>query len=377
MNEDGAVRNDQSGAKKVFIYFVLAFLVVGLIGGTFFWHGAKVYYINKLFSKPTIPVMTISAEKAKKQSLSHYLSAVGTVIANKGVTVTPRVAGMVTGVSFRSGDHVKSGQVLVQLDDAIDQRVLAYDLIQLKLDQLAFERNLKVAQKTQSVSKKDLDNARGVYEQQKNKVQQDRLNIAYKKIRAPFSGKLGLRQVNIGQFVQAGASLVTLQDLKKVNVDFNLPQNQLSLIKVGQKVTLSTTAFPGQAFMGTVQAVSPKLDLETRTIKVRASFDNKKMLLLPGQFVSLRVMLPARIGVVTVPMTALSYTLYGDSVYRIKASKVSGKSVLTATTVPVKVGVRRGNVVEIKKGINAGDLVVISGQIKLYNGSHVKINNLK
>lgn len=370
-----------STGRKVVIYFFLFLLIVVLIGGTLGLDTFKKIMIKKIFSKPMIPVVTISTTKASSQNWTHSLPAVGTVAASEGVSVTPRVSGIVTSVFFHSGDQVKAGQILVQLDDSLDKRVLASDLVQLNLDKLSFQRNLKVAQRTGSVSKKDLDIAKGTLEQQRNKVAQDQLNIEFKKIRAPFAGKLGIRQVNKGQFLQAGSEVATLQNLDKVNVDFNLAQDTLSKVFKGQEVILTTSSYPGQSFTGKVTAVSPKLEQETRTLKVRATFNNEKHRLLPGQFVNLALQLPVKRNVITVPLTAIAFTLYGDTVYVVESSnnadkKGNSKKVLIAVSKQVVVGARKGNLAVIKSGINAGDEVVISGQLKLHNGSHVKINNL-
>ena len=376
-----AAQKKSSTGRKVVIYFFLFLLIVVLIGGTLGLDAFKEFMIKKIFSKPMIPVVTISTTKASSQNWTHSLPAVGTVTASEGVSVTPRVSGIVTSVFFHSGDQVKAGQILVQLDDSLDKRVLASDLVQLNLDKLSFQRNLKVAQRTGSVSKKDLDIAKGTLEQQRNKVAQDKLNIEFKKIRAPFAGKLGIRQVNKGQFLQAGSEVATLQNLDKVNVDFNLAQDTLSKVFKGQEVTLTTSSYPGQSFIGKVTAVSPKLEQETRTLKVRATFNNEKHRLLPGQFVNLALKLPVKRNVITVPLTAIAFTLYGDTVYVVESSNNAGKKgnskkVSIAVSKQVVVGARKGNLAVIKSGIKAGDDVVISGQLKLHNGSHVKINNL-
>ena len=358
------------------VYFFLAFIVIILFGGTFAYDGMKVYFVKKFFSKPMVRVVTISTTKVTQQDWQPYLHAIGTVVANKGVDVSPRTAGVVSKILFKSGQWVKQGQQLLQLDDATDLQILASDLVTLRIDQRAYQRKLEIAQRTPSVSQSDLESSKATVDIQRNKVAQDRLNIVHKKVLAPFAGKLGIRQVDLGQYLQPGTDVVTLQDLRLVHVDFNLSQEDVAKVHQNQKVELNSTAYPDQKFIGSIKAISPQLDANTRTVKIRATFNNPKSLLLPGQFAVLNVFLPLEKKVLTVPMTAITFTLYGNTVYVVDSKKTDGKSQLIARTVPVKVGQRRGNIAVIEQGLKLSDQVVISGQLKLHDGSEIQINNL-
>ena len=304
------------------------------------------------------------------------MSAVGSLRAERGADLSAEVDGTVATVQFRSGDSVKAGQALVGLRAADD---LAH-LESLKANAALAEINYKrdTAQfEAEAISQAVLDTDAATLRSAKAQVAEQQALVAKKLVRAPFAGQMGIRAVDVGQYLAAGTKIVTLQQLDPIFVDFALPQQSLSQIRVGQKANVTSDAFPGQTFGGEISALEPQVDTDTRNVRIRATLKNPEHRLLPGMYASVRVEVGAPVRYLTLPQTAVAYNPYGATVYVVvpQSPAPAAGPVLVAKQVFVTTGVTRGDQVAILKGINAGDEVVTSGQIKLRNGALITVNN--
>ena len=351
-------------------------IFIGIFIATFIFYGIKVFMVSWYMSHYQEPPTTVSTTKAELKTWNPFLSAVGSLKASNGVDVNSEVSGQILAIDFQSGEHVKQGDLLVQLNDSVDQQTLLRDEAKLRFDKIDFERKESLL-KENAVARSAVDAAKAAYLQSSAAVESDKVMIAQKKIRAPFSGKIGIRQVNVGQYITTGTGIVTLQALDPMYVDFSLPEQELPNVKNGQDINLKVDAYPNKLFQGKIMAISSLIDINTRSIAIRAILPNQNETLYPGLFAEVEVILPELKDVITVPQTAVSYSLYGDSIYVIeeKGKDKKGKPELIAMQKYVKIGERRDNVIAIVSGINVGDTIVTSGQIKLHPGAHVLINN--
>ncbi|EKD76970.1 MAG: hypothetical protein ACD_42C00517G0001 [uncultured bacterium] len=343
---------------------------------TFIFYGVKLLLIQWYTAHYQEPPVTVSAQAATLETWHPMLTTVGTLKASNGVNVNSEVNGQVLSLHFQSGDHVQKGNLLVQLNDDVDQQTLQRDQAKLHADELDFQRK-EILLKQNAVSESALDAARASYLQSKAAVASDNVMIEKKKIRAPFAGKIGIRQVDIGQYITSGTSIVTLQALDPMFVDFSLPEQDLPRIQNGQTITVKVDAYPNRTFEGKIIAINSLIDVNTRSIAVRASIPNSNEILYPGLFANVDVVLPELQKVITVPQSAITYSLYGDSAYVVeqKSKDKKGNSILIAVQKFVTVGERRNNIASIVQGIAVGDSVVTSGQLKLHPNAQVIINN--
>jgi membrane fusion protein (multidrug efflux system) len=364
-----------SGRWAILIYVVLAILAV--IGGV------KGYQVNQMiqgFKNQPAPVATVSTTKAELQDWNQSTLAVGTLRAVRGADLSFETAGIVDAIDFKSGDTAHEGQLLVQLRAAdevahLDSLKASADLAQTsyKRDQAQFE--------AQAVSQATLDSDAANLRSLQAQVLEQQAVVDKKSLHAPFAGQLGVRWVDDGQYVEAGTKIVTLQQLDPIDVDFFLPQQALAELGVGQKLTITADTFPDLSFDGTVSAIDPKVDADTRNVRVRGSLHNPQHKLLPGMFARVTVETGAPQHYLTLPSTAIAYNPYGATVFIVepkndKDNKTPGtKPQLVTRQVFVTTGPTRGDQVAILKGLKEGDEVVTTGQIKLRNGTAVAINN--
>lgn len=356
--------------------FSVAIIILLLIfGGTLTWYVVRTVMTKRYFANYEMPAVSVSTTTAKTKTWHPNIYSVGTLQAVNGVEVNSEVPGQVIKIYFKSGQYVKKGDQLILLDDAVDRQTLNNYQAQLHLDTVNHRRQLELY-KINATSKLKLDTAEAQMLQSQANVTSAQVNVMKKHIVAPFSGKLGIRQINLGQYLTAGQAIVLLQSLDPMFVNFDLPEQYLKLIHMGQEVRITTDALPGKVFVGKVSAVNSSVQIDTRSLSVQAEFTNKDLELYPGLFANVTLILPEKRNVITIPQTAVNYSLYGDSVYVVtKGKDKKGKSALIAQQKFVNVGERRGTVVEIKKGLNVGDTVVTAGQLKLHPGSRVIINN--
>jgi membrane fusion protein, multidrug efflux system len=360
--------------KRMIIMLVaVAVLLGGLVGFNFF----KGYMMQKYMASAPIPSSTVTSMKAQYQQWQPQLSAVGTLRAVRGVDVTSEVAGLVRSIEFKSGDEVKAGQVLAQLNADSDIAQLHSLEAAADLAATVYERD-KQQLEADVISKAQVDTDAGDLKSKRAQVAQQAALVEKKTIRAPFAGKTGISTVNPGQYLNPGDKLVTLQTIDPIYVDFNLPQQQLPMVAIGQKVALSADAYKGVSFDGRVNAINPKVDTNTRNVQIEATIPNAKRLLLPGMFATVKLSSGDEQRYLTLPQTSITYNPYGNTVFVVKASDKKddkGNAPLIAQQVFVTLGPTRGDQVAILKGVEAGTEVVTSGQTKLKNGSPIVINN--
>ncbi|BAN50423.1 efflux RND transporter periplasmic adaptor subunit [Metapseudomonas resinovorans] len=344
------------------------------------YKGFSIYKQVQQFSAPQPPI-SVSAEKATEQPWQSLLPAIGTLKAFQGVDLTVEASGTVQDVLFLSGEKVKLGQPLIQMDSDVERATLATAEAELSLARVEFERGRSLVSR-QNISKSEFDRLSSELQAATGKVAQLKALMDKKRIIAPFAGTIGIRQVDVGDFLSSGTIIATLQDLNTLFVDFFLPEQSAPLLAVGQKVRISVAAFPGEHFEGDIAALNPKVEEATRNLQVRAVLPNPDGKLLPGMFANLEVLLPGAQERVVVSESAITYTLYGNSVYVIGEKKNAegqpekgqdGQPQLVVERRFVETGERRDGKVVVLKGLTAGEQVVTSGQLKLDNGSHVAI----
>lgn len=360
-------------AKRMIIMIIALFLVFGAIFG---WNGLRSYFIKEFFATYQPPPVSVSTTIAKIQTWQPFIPTVGTLNAVNGVSISPEIAGKVVSINFKSGQVVVKGNLLVKIDDSVEQADLKNNQAELKLDALQFKR-IADLYKTKAASKSQLDEAQAKFTQAKAAVDKTQAIIAQKYIKAPFAGKIGIREVNVGQYVSPGQKLVTLQSLASLFVNFSLPEQDFNKLYVGQSIKLKIDTYPSQTFSGKINAINAEVEVATRNILVQALIPNKDNKLVPGMFANIKILLPEQKNLITVPQTAISYSLFGDSIFVIekKGKDKKGKPKLIVKRKFVKLGMRRNNSVAVLSGIKAGDEVVTSGQLKLQNNTHVVINN--
>ena len=357
-------------------------IVVGLlIGGVVGFNIFKGVMIQRFMASSPVPPATVSTTKADYQQWQPQLTAVGTLRAVRGVDVTTEIAGLVRSVDFKSGDEVKFGQVLTQLNADSDLAQLHSLEAAAELAATVYERD-KAQVEAEVLSQAQLDNDAADLKSKRAQVAQQVATLDKKTIRAPFAGKLGISTVNPGQYLNPGDKLVTLQTIDPIYVDFYFPQQQLPQVAIGQEVAVTADAYPGTTFIGKVNAINPKVDSSTRNVEIEATVPNAKRLLLPGMFAAVKLNSGGEQRYLTLPQTAITYNPYGDTVFVVKRAEgkdekkdEKAKPTLVAQQVFVTTGPTRGDQVAILTGVEAGTEVVTSGGVKLKNGTPLIINN--
>jgi membrane fusion protein (multidrug efflux system) len=349
---------------------VLVVLVLGLLLGAMF--GWKFYQAQKtaaLASMPPPPA-TVAAAEVQTETWQPYLEAVGSLVAIQGIQVTTEVAGKVSRIHFESGQPVEAGTLLLELDDSVDQAELEGIIAERRLAQLQYKRRDELLE-SKTISRSDVDEARLRLENAIAQLAAKQAVIAKKRITAPFSGWLGIRQVDLGEYLQPGAAIVPLDSLDPIYADFSLPEQHLDQLSIGQPVEITVQAFPGESFDGRISSMDPGIDPGSRSLRLRATLANPDGRLRPGMFAGVSTLLPQRPAVLTLPQTAITYNPYGDSVFVIQQGE-SGASVQRRQ---VETGGVRNGRVEIVQGLEAGERVVSAGQVKLRNGQSVVVDN--
>ena len=365
-----------SMTRTMTVRMIVMLIAVGILFGGVFGYGAlRSYFIAKFlagFGNQTQTVATITAEATPWQS---SLRSVGSVVAVNGANLSAEIAGIVDSLHFESGEDVPAGTLLVVLRPNNDPAVLAQLQAAAALDQITYDRDVKQFH-ADAISQAQVDTDRANLAAAAAQVQAQQALIAEKQIRAPFAGRLGIRQVDVGQYLPVGTQIVTLQQLNPLYVDFFLPQQALSQLSVGQTVQIGIDAFPGENFSAKISAIDAVVDSATRNIQVRATLPNDNLMLRPGMFATVNVGVGAPQDFVTLPATAISYNPYGDTVFVADhATDKLGKAELVARQVFVTTGDTRGDQVSILSGLKPGETVVTAGQLKLRNGALIAINN--
>lgn len=359
--------------RKIILAVVILLLITGGLVGI------KALQVNKLMQAGksfAVPPESVSSTTVRKLKWQETLIAIGSVVAVQGVTISPELAGTVREIAFESGAAVSKGDLLVRLDTTSEEAQLRAIEAQLDLARINLDREQKLHEQNM-VSQSDLDSAVATMKQTQANADQIRAIIEKKTIRAPFSGLAGIRQVNLGQYVDAGKPIVWLQTVTPVYADFSLPQQDLSRLSNGMPVRLHLDAYPDNNFAGTLTAINPGLDQSTRSINLRATFDNPNELLHPGMFARVEVLLPEEDDVLVIPATSVLRAPSGDSVYVIEPQPgdENGKAGEKVRQQLVRLGAERGDYVAVQSGLKPGERIVSSGQFKLRTGMAVVEKN--
>ncbi len=349
-------------------------LVVALVGGLGAVKGFQIKTLIASAKSMGTPPETVSTFVAREETWQDTLNAVGSVSAVQGVTITPEIPGLVREITFEPGAVVAKGDVLVRLDVSLEQAQLRAVEAQLELARINLERERKLLE-DKLIPQSEFDTAEATMKQYQANADSIRTTIEKKSIRAPFAGRLGVRLINVGQNLEAGKPIVSLQSLTPVFGDFSLPQQELAKLKTGLRVRLSTDSYPGRGFEGSLTTISPDLDPSTRSIGLQATFENPELLLRPGMFARMEVVLPHEQRVLTIPTTSVLSAPYGDSVYVVETKTEAGQAKLAVRQQIVRTGRMRGDFVVIEAGLKPGEKVVSAGVFKLRNGMAVVENN--
>jgi membrane fusion protein, multidrug efflux system len=360
--------------KRMVIMLAAVAVVFGLIFGFQVFKGMM---IKKFIAAASNPPQTVSTAKAAYSEWQPKIDAVGSLRAVRGADLSLELSGVVESISFNSGDDVAEGAQLLKLRTADDEARLHQLEAMAELSDITSERDQKQF-KMQAVSQATLDTDAANLKNAQAQVAQQKAVIDKKILRAPFGGHLGIRAVDLGQYLGPGTVIVTLQALDPIYVDFFVPQQSVDQVRLGQPVAIHVDAFKDQAFTGEISAINPKVDTGSRNVQVRATLKNADHKLLPGMYATVDIATGSPRNYITLPQTAISYNPYGDTVYVVvdgKDKDADGKPQRIARQTFVTVGSTRGDQVAVLKGVEDGDMVVTAGQIKLHNGSVVMIDN--
>ena len=359
--------------KKIILTIVGLLCLVGALAGLKLLQFQTMAAQGAKFAPPP---ETVTTAEVKLDRWQPTLTAIGSVAAVQGVTVSAETSGTVKAIAFESGATVRAGDVLVELDTAIEQAQLRSAIASADLARANLERARDLRTRN-LVSAADFDAAEAQAKQTLAQVDNLRAVLAKKTVRTPFAGRLGIRQVNLGQFLDNGAAIVSLQSLDPVYVDFALPQRYLAQLRAGMTVRVATDAFPRQTFAGQLTAISPEVDSVTRNVRLQATLANPQGRLQPGMYVEVTVELPDTEPVLMIPATAVLYAPYGDSVFVLEEKKdeKTGKAGQMLNQKFVRLGPARGDFVVVASGLEAGQTVASTGVFKLRNGMSVVVDN--
>jgi multidrug efflux system membrane fusion protein len=357
-------------------WFVIVGALLALLVGALVWFNSfRSQKIAEFFANNKPPPTLVTVAEAKSEVVPNLLTAVGDLAAVHQVNITSDVSGRITDIMFTPGTHVEAGAPLVQLFDGPEKGDLASFKAQATGAQAALDRAKQLASR-QFGPQSTVDATQATYDQAMAGIAKTEALISQKLVRAPFAGQLGVRMVEVGQFLNAGTTVVSLTDLDELYANFTVTEKDSGQLKVGQTVRIAVDAYPGRTFEGKITTIEPQIMADTRNIRVQATIANPDHILKPGMFATTTVVLPDKPPVITVPETAVDYTLYGDSVYLITEKKGDdGKTSLTAVRTFVQTGNRINGRAEILKGLNPGAKVVAVGQLKLQSGAAVAISN--
>jgi membrane fusion protein, multidrug efflux system len=331
---------------------------------------------GKAMQKAGPPPEVVSTGRVEAQTWEGTLTAVASVVAAQGVAVSNDAPGMVSRLYFESGDTVKQGQILVQLDANVERAQIASAQARRQLAETSLKRTQALVQ-SGAIAPAQLDADESAFKTLTADTATLEAQVQRKVIRAPFSGRLGIREVNLGQYLAPGTRIAVLEATKTVFLDFSLPQEQIAKLQVGMRVRALDTTNDAPIVDGSISAIEPAVDTTTRSVKVRASLPNKDDKLRPGMFVKAAVVMPEKQSVTAIPATALVHASFGDSVFVVesKPAKPGQKPTSEARQQFVRTGESRGDFVAVLDGIQAGDEIVTSGAFKLRNGSSIVVNN--
>jgi membrane fusion protein (multidrug efflux system) len=365
-------------SRKTLIRSVLAgFVIVVLVVGTLV--GVKMFQFKAMgdaAAQQVMPPEPVNAMEVRREQWQSRASAVGSVVAVQGAVVSAEAEGNVRKIAFEAGSLVKAGDELVRIDDDIERAQLRSAEAAAEWAHVTLDRAQGLIG-SRAISQAELDQAQANVKQADAQIDNIRAAIDKKVVRAPFTGKLGIRRISVGQFLSTGDPIVSLQSLDPVYVEFSLPQQRLGDLSEGLSVVVAADSYPGEKFQGTVTAVDPDVDPATRNVRVQATLGNADQRLRPGMFVTVDVVLAQTEDVLVIPSTAVLHAPQGDSIFVIEEGEAGadGKRPLVVRQQPVRLGERRGDFVVAKEGTSAGDQIVTTGVFKLRPGTAVVVDN--
>lgn len=359
--------------KRMIIMLLGVALLFGLITGWYFFKQHKVAQFVEVMKYATATVTTTTA---KKENWQPFIAETGSITAINGVNVTTQSSGIVSQILFQPGSMVKKGDILVILDDRKEQASLASDQAQLVLAQQNYYESTELF-KVGAASKNSLQTAKANLETAKANLKSAQVQIDYLHIPAPFDGKIGISQVNLGQYLQPGATIASLQQLNPIYAQFTVAQQDLNKISIDQTVEVTVDTNPTHIYHGIITAVDSEVNSQTRNASVQATIENDDLKLLPGMFAQVNIVFEHHDDVITLPQTAINYNLFGNSVLVVlpNGNTPDGKPMYVLKLQYITTGEERQGVVEITTGLKGGELVVSAGQLKVSDGMNVTINN--
>ncbi|MEE1674747.1 efflux RND transporter periplasmic adaptor subunit [Agarivorans aestuarii] len=357
---------------KKWMAIMLAIAVI-LFGSVFGFYLFKQKMIAEFMANRPVPEMPVEVATANAEDWQPAIESIGFIEPYQGVNLSSSVAGLVSKIHFSSGDTVKAGELLVSLEADVEKANLASAKAKLPAVKRQMERNKTLLDRG-SVSQTQFDDSEANYLALVSDIEALKATIERRDIRAPFNGVMGIRQINLGQYLQAGDDIARLENLDHMLLRFIVPQKDISLINVGTEIELNSDAYPAQWFKGTITTIEPTVDPQSGVIQVQATIPNAEGLLRSGMYASVRIWQAVQPNQIVVPQQAISFSLYGESIYVLESDTAEdGSETLVAKQRSITVGERRGDVAVIDKGVNAGEQVVVSGQVRLRNGAVVRI----
>ena len=359
--------------KRIFFTIVGLIVLIAVLGGI---KGLQIFRMTAAGKQFVPPPETITSFEVQTKAWETLLTSVGTLEAVQGVMVTAELKGKVENIAFDPGVKVLAGDLLVQQDISSETAQLRASEAAVKLAKITLERTRKLLTE-KTVSQSQYDNADAQYKQAAAQADNIRAAIAKKTIRAPFAGRLGIRLINLGQALNEGDAIVSLQSFDPIFINFSLPQQQLAKVRPGFFVRMTTDALPGRTIEGKITAINPAVDTATRNIKIQATAANPGEQLRPGMFVNVNVVLPTLEKVLPIPATAVLYAPYGDSVFVVEEKKNEKKNQPSKIVRQqfIRLGEKRGDFIAVASGLKEGETIVSTGVFKLRNGQSVVVNN--
>ena len=356
---------------------IMLLIAIALFGSVIGFNLFKQKMIAQYMANRPEPEFPVTAMVTKAQDWVPTIEAIGFIEPNQGVTLSTELAGTIDAITFESGKPVKADQLLLSLDSTVERANLRASQAKLPAAKAKFER-FQNLYKTSSISKEQLDEAEAAYRSLEADIESLKATITRREVRAPFSGVVGLRNVFLGQYLQPGTDIVRLEDTSVMRLRFTVPQTDISKITLGQTIKINVDAYPQTQFDGHITAIEPAVNYQSGLIQVQADIPNNDGQLRSGMFARASIILPTVKDQIVIPQTAISFTLYGQNVYVLKEGEETDKEgnkvkVLRAKQVVVKAGERRGNDVHVLSGIQAGDQIVLSGQVRLSNDTKVHV----
>ena len=364
--------------KWTVMMLLISLLIFGSVIG---YNLVRGYGMAQYFANLPIPSFPVTVQQVQPRDWTPTIEAIGFIEPNQGLDISNETAGKVKAIKFESGQLVKSGDLLINLDASVEEANLKAPQGRMPATKANLDRMRSLYAKG-TVSKGNLDDAEADYLQLAGQIESLQATIDRMYIRAPFSGQVGIPNAYLGQYLSAGSQIVRLEDTSMMKIRFTIPQTDISKLKTGQTLHIYVDAYPQQPFQGTVSAIEPAVNAQSGVVQVQAAIPNSDGLLRSGMFAKVQVQLPVEPAQIAIPQTAINFTLYGQTVFVVEPGHdekgqplkdAKGKPVLVARQVVVKVGSRKEEIAHILDGLKAGDQVVTAGQVRLSNGSHVKL----